>query len=112
VTARSLFSAAALSLAAAGAPLHAQAADENAGAARGPNPTVERVRSAAHAEQDSTALAPAALDVNRQLRRSETLMIVGLAAFIAGAIIEGDAGTIVMITGAAIGLYGLYLFLQ
>jgi hypothetical protein len=42
----------------------------------------------------------------------EALMIVGGAAFLAGAIIGGDPGTIVMIGGAGIGLYGLYLYLQ
>jgi len=40
------------------------------------------------------------------------LMIVGGAAFLAGAIIGGDAGTIIMVGGAAVGLYGLYLYLQ
>ena len=44
--------------------------------------------------------------------RAETLMIVGGAAFVAGLIIGDDAGTIVMVSGAAIGLYGLYLYLQ
>jgi hypothetical protein len=40
------------------------------------------------------------------------LMIVGAAAFIAGLIIGGTAGTAVAIAGAAVGLYGLFLFLQ
>jgi hypothetical protein len=40
------------------------------------------------------------------------LMIVGGAAFIAGLIIGGGAGTAVAIAGAAVGLYGLYLYLQ
>ena len=44
--------------------------------------------------------------------QSEILMIVGGATFLVGAIIGDDAGTIVMIGGAAIGLYGLYQFLQ
>ena len=44
--------------------------------------------------------------------QSTALMIVGGAAFLAGAIISGDAGTIIMVGGAAVGLYGLYLYLQ
>jgi len=40
------------------------------------------------------------------------LMIVGGAGFIAGLIIGGGAGTAIAIAGAAIGLYGLYLYLQ
>jgi hypothetical protein len=43
---------------------------------------------------------------------STALMIVGGAAFLAGAVIGGDAGTIIMIGGAAVGLYGLYIYLQ
>jgi hypothetical protein len=39
-------------------------------------------------------------------------MIVGGAAFLAGALISGDAGTVIMVGGAAVGLYGLYLYLQ
>ena len=39
-------------------------------------------------------------------------MIVGGAAFLAGAIIGDDAGTIIMIGGAGIGIYGLYLYMQ
>jgi hypothetical protein len=38
-------------------------------------------------------------------------MIVGGAALIVGAVIGDSAGTIVMLGGAGIGLYGLYLFL-
>lgn len=75
--------------------------------------------------QDAAALrAPVAVGVERDLStelaqqsqrsfgRAESLMIIGGAAFLAGAIIGGDAGTIVMIGGAAIGLWGLYLYLQ
>ena len=45
-------------------------------------------------------------------RNATTLMIVGGAAFIAGAIIGDTAGTIIMVGGAGVGLYGLYLYLQ
>lgn len=46
------------------------------------------------------------------LGQPRALMIVGLATFIAGAIIGNDAGAIIMVTGAAVGLYGLYQYLQ
>ena len=39
-------------------------------------------------------------------------MIVGGAIFLAGAVIGDDAGTVIMISGAAVGIYGLYLYLQ
>ena len=44
--------------------------------------------------------------------RAETFMIVGGAAFVAGLLIGDDAGTVVMVGGALMGLYGLYLYLQ
>jgi hypothetical protein len=40
------------------------------------------------------------------------LMIVGGAALIIGLIIGGSAGLVIAIAGAALGLYGLFLFLQ
>lgn len=46
------------------------------------------------------------------LGTSGALMIIGAVAFIAGLIIGGGAGTAVAIAGAAVGLYGLYLYLQ
>ena len=45
-------------------------------------------------------------------QNGKVYMIVGGAAFLAGAIIGKDAGTIIMIGGAGIGIYGLYLYLQ
>ena len=56
---------------------------------------------------------PNALPAARGSTRNATaLMIVGGAAFIAGAIIGDTAGTIIMVGGAGVGLYGLYLYLQ
>ncbi len=53
-----------------------------------------------------------AVPQRRPFGLSQTLMIVGGATFLAGAIIGGDAGTVIMIGGAGVGLYGLYLFLR
>ena len=58
------------------------------------------------------ARVPASLDLRQRLTRSESLMIIGGAIFLAGAIIGDDPGTIIMIGGAAVGIYGLYLYLQ
>jgi hypothetical protein len=63
----------------------------------------------------NTTSSTSATDVSRAarpLRTSEILMIVGGAGIITGAIIGGDAGTVIIIGGAGVGLYGLYLFLQ
>ena len=40
------------------------------------------------------------------------LMIVGLAALVAGALIGGDPGVLIMVAGAVIGLVGLYQYLK
>ena len=59
------------------------------------------------------AAAPAATAQSRAgLGKPRALMFVGLGTFIAGAIIGGEAGAVIMVTGAAIGLYGLYHYLQ
>lgn len=62
------------------------------------------------------APAPAADDAllqdNPTTRRGVRHMIVGGAAIIVGGLIGDDAGTIVSIGGAALLLYGVYLYLQ
>ena len=40
------------------------------------------------------------------------MMVVGLAGLVAGAVIGGDPGTIIMIGGAVVGLIGLWQYLQ
>jgi hypothetical protein len=75
-------------------------------------PTILAASAAVRPDLRMDTSVPRALDVRQRLRRSETLMIVGGAIFLAGAIIGDDAGTIIMIGGAGIGIYGLYLYLQ
>jgi hypothetical protein len=75
-------------------------------------PTILAASAALRPDLRMDAIVPRALDVRQALRRSETLMIVGGAIFLAGAIIGDDAGTVIMIGGAGIGIYGLYLYLQ
>lgn len=62
------------------------------------------------------APAPAADDAllqdNPTTRRGVRHMIVGGAAIIVGGLIGDDAGTVVSIGGAALLLYGVYLYLQ
>lgn len=94
----------------AAAPIaRAQVPDRNPSS----GPTVLAASAAVRPDLRMDATVPRALDVSQQaLRRSEALMIVGGAIFLAGAIIGDDAGTIIMIGGAGIGIYGLYLYLQ
>ena len=55
--------------------------------------------------------APPILQNKKSNKNAVAMMVVGGAALLVGAIIGNDAGTIVMLGGAGIGLYGLYLFL-
>jgi len=65
-----------------------------------------------HTDSQATTSPTNATPAPRHGDQPTALMIVGGAAFLAGAIISGDAGTIIMVGGAAVGLYGLYLYLQ
>ena len=60
------------------------------------------------------APAPAAVmaQTHAGLGQSKAMMIVGGAALITGAIVGGKPGTIIMVGGAVVGLYGLYQYLQ
>ena len=62
----------------------------------------------------STPFEPAELQQRRNvgLGQAEAMMIVGGAAVLVGAVVGGDAGDIIMIGGAIIGLVGLYKYLQ
>ena len=82
------------------------------GATRGPtlNAATVGVRAT---ESQSLRLANApAFQQNRSNRNSLSLMIVGATALLVGAVIGDDAGTIIMVGGAVIGLWGLYNFLN
>lgn len=122
-----------LALAIFAAPAGAQAATEPALAA---NPAVPAVEVAA--AQAAVAGSPADLAAGPRLAsmpaaahraestgplrmmspshanmgQAKALMIVGAAAFVAGAIIGDTPGTIIMVGGAAVGLVGLYQYLQ
>jgi hypothetical protein len=108
VNVRHLLAAAVVLGTIAAAPMaHAQSSERPSS-----GPTILAASSAVRPNLAMDASVPRALDVRQQLRRSEALMIVGGAIFLAGAIIGDDAGTIIMIGGAAVGIYGLYLYLQ
>jgi hypothetical protein len=61
------------------------------------------------ADHDTRELAAAS---SSGLTHGQVYMIVGGAAFIVGAIVGHTAGTIVMLGGAGVGIYGLYLYLD
>lgn len=93
--------------AAAGAP-----ATTTPAASPAAGPTVDQasvgVRAPAQAHEQSVSAAAS----RAGLGTARAQMIVGFAALVAGAIIGDTPGTIIMITGAAVGLWGLYNYLQ
>lgn len=69
------------------------------------------LRAGVHTRETARGVAVVAAD-KAHLGQAKAMMVVGAAALITGAIIEGDAGKIIMVGGAVIGLYGLYQYLQ
>jgi hypothetical protein len=59
----------------------------------------------------STKVASTAL-VRRHEGQDVALMVVGVGAMIAGALVGGTAGTIIIIGGAGMALFGLYHYLE
>lgn len=59
-----------------------------------------------------TAPAPAPRIPRANTAQNRAMAIVGGVGLVVGAVIGGDAGTIVMLGSAAVGLYGLYRFLS
>ena len=64
------------------------------------------------AKVDASTRVTAAPLVARHQGQDDALMAVGVGAMIAGALIEDTAGTIIIIAGAAMALYGLYHYLE
>ena len=64
------------------------------------------------AKVDASTRLTAAPIVRRHQGQDVALMAVGVGAMIAGAIIGETAGTIIIIGGAAMALFGLYHYLE
>ena len=64
------------------------------------------------AKVDASTKVTAAPLVRRHQGQDVALMAVGVGAMIAGALIGGTPGTIIVIGGAAMGLFGLYHYLE
>lgn len=74
-------------------------------------PTVQSAAIGFRATTDKNAELKAA-PIRRGAGQDVALMVVGVGAMIAGALVGGTAGTIIIIGGAAMALYGLYNFLE
>jgi hypothetical protein len=90
------------------APVVADAPTAAVSEARGPLMTTAAV--GVHLDARNTPLATP--PKFQSTGRNPAMMIVGGAALIVGAVVGGQAGTIVMIAGGIIGLVGLWNYLQ
>jgi len=52
------------------------------------------------------------LHMKKSRNSSVTLMVFGLATLLVGTVVDGDTGTVIVLTGAGIGLVGLYRYLN
>src|SRR5450759_513693 len=64
------------------------------------------------AKVDASTKVTAAPVIRRHEGQDVALMVVGVGAMIAGALIGDKAGTIIIIGGAAMALFGLYQYLE
>lgn len=64
------------------------------------------------ANEDARREAPAPRQESGNTRTNTALMIVGAAAVVLGAAVGDEAGTVLIIGGAGIGLFGLYRMLN
>jgi hypothetical protein len=75
-------------------------------------PALTGLRAGVHLAETARAARPNAMATSAHLGQAKAMIVVGAAALITGAIIGGDPGTIIMVGGAVVGLYGLYQYLQ
>lgn len=87
-------------------------ADVAARAPKASGPTMDAASVAVRQQVTTEAREPNAQARRRGLGRPIALMAVGGAALLSGLIIGDDAGTVIAVGGAVIGLYGLYQYLQ
>jgi hypothetical protein len=75
-------------------------------------PTVSSNVAGVRAPTVARSLNARAADAHMGAGTNVALMVVGGAALIIGAVIGGTAGVLIAVAGAAVGLYGLYYFIQ
>jgi hypothetical protein len=70
------------------------------------------LRAGVHARETALPTQPVRFARVNNQNQARAMMIVGVAALIAGAIIGDTPGTIIMVGGTVVGLIGLYEYLQ
>jgi hypothetical protein len=77
-----------------------------------PGPTVAASVAGIRRAQPAKSTNAPATEARLGAGKNVALMVVGGATLIIGAVIGGTAGVLIAVAGAAIGLYGLYNFVQ
>lgn len=75
-------------------------------------PTIMNATAGIRASASTIAAPTPAPRQDGSVGRNPAMMIVGGVALITGAIIGGDTGTIIMVGGGVLGLYGLWQYLK
>ena len=70
------------------------------------------LRAGVHRQETARPNQPVLFARRGQESQAKAMMIVGVAALIAGAIIGDTPGTIIMVGGTVVGLIGLYEYIQ
>lgn len=80
----------------------------------GSGPTIESAAVGIRLAPSNVAAASSEAKARRRsgVNHNVALMIVGVGAMVAGSFIDGTAGTVFLVGGAVIGLYGLFNFVQ
>jgi hypothetical protein len=94
------------------APTVMAAADSTVNDARPAAPTADAARVAVSQPTSHELKVSTAAQRRAGLGQPVALMVVGGAALLTGLIIGDDAGTVIAVGGALVGLYGLYEYLQ
>ncbi|MFL5618720.1 MAG: hypothetical protein ACJ79A_10045 [Gemmatimonadaceae bacterium] len=87
-------------------------ADSTINAVRTAGPTADAARVAVSQPTSHELKISSAAQRRAGLGQPVALMVVGGAALLTGLIIGDDAGTVIAVGGALVGLYGLYEYLQ
>ena len=94
------------------APTVRMAADSTVNDAHPAGPTADGARVAVSQPTSHELKISTAQQRRRGLGQPVALMVVGGAALLTGLIIGDDAGRVIAVGGALVGLYGLYEYLQ
>jgi hypothetical protein len=94
------------------APTTVSRADSTVTDARPAGPTADAARVGVSQPTSHELKVSSAAQRRAGLGQPIALMVVGGAALLTGLIIGDDAGTVIAVGGALVGLYGLYEYLQ